>query len=54
VLGELGHTSRGGGRLFGSELGGGEISCWVSWVTLDGTEADCLVASWVGERYCAG
>jgi len=26
------------GRLFGSELGGGDLSFWVSWARLDGTD----------------
>jgi len=42
------------GRLFGRELGEGELSCWVSWVRLDGTDGRLLVGSWLGSNIVLG
>ena len=41
------------GRLFGMELGGGEISCWVSRARLDVTDGRLLGGELGGERYFA-
>jgi len=42
------------GRLFGKQMGGGEISYWCVRSDMTGRTADSLVGSWVGERYAAG
>ena len=54
MLGELVRLDGTDGRLFGRELGGVELSCWVSWVRLYRTDADCLVGSRWGRNNVLG